>query len=596
MASGTLELSVVGEFAEDTRVPGQVQDILPVEESEVVPLVGPPKRRRLWRKTPDTGCGVESSLAPDVVAREIERGSVLLPRDLPLERKRFLSKYSYWWRSKEHYQGLTRVEATEMSRRYNLRALPPETLADRLQEFRQAHPEETASIEAWQKEHAAHHHAGCTPRREFLFLTWNGEWGVLRPGSTASGTCYAQSSSDQQPSSAPARGDECVASPAAAEIPNDCCPPSRVDPEYQEKQCKKLALRVRHEPRVVEIVSELQRLLDWLVSQKGVSMFAWAVELCTRTFASDGSIRCHAHAFVKFQRRETRWASDFQIMLSTPHISDSLGSVAFGRYRNMAVGFYYLQSPKISTLIQGGSHQPFVDYGVTAAMVLSLVQGGKMLYDDARRELSKIPVGIVKNLESLDRWHRERGVQKQEALLAWHRQQLAKEQQPWRRFPLVEVWLDQYRRPQPRFKFLVLDGPTRVGKTLFARALCREGEVLELNMAGGAMVDLRDYDVIKHELLLFDECTPAQVLQHKKLFQAGPSMIQMGTSMTNVYAFQVYVAGKKFVVSSNVWSQELRRQTVPDLEWLQENSILVYSDRPMWVEHTSDLLPLKDKV
>jgi hypothetical protein len=153
--------------------------------------------------------------------------------------------------------------------------------------------------------------------------------------------------------------------------------------------------------------------------------------------------------------------------------------------------------------------------------------------------------------------------------------------------------LEQYRAPQARFKFLVLDGPSRMGKTLFARSLCADGDVLELNMAGGAQADLRAYDILKHELLLFDECAPSQVLQNKKLFQAGASMIQMGTSTTNVYAFQVYVAGKKFVVSSNVWCQELSRCTVADAQWLQENSVLVKVDRPLWEEHPEEFLPMR---
>lgn len=135
-----------------------------------------------------------------------------------------------------------------------------------------------------------------------------------------------------------------------------------------------------------------------------------------------------------------------------------------------------------------------------------------------------------------------------------------------------------------------------MGKTEYARSLCRSGSLLELNMAGGAQADLREFDPLTHELLLFDECTPQQVLQNKKLFQAGASLVQMGTSTTNMYAFAVYVAGMKFVVSSNVWSQELRRLTVADAEWIMQNSYLVQVDRPLWIPVPDSFLPCGDDI
>ena len=54
---------------------------------------------------------------------------------------------------------------------------------------------------------------------------------------------------------------------------------------------------------------------------------------------------------------------------------------------------------------------------------------------------------------------------------------------PWRRLPRLELWRGQYKQTLSRYRFFVLDGPNRMAKTEYARALCREGGLL--NTAGG---------------------------------------------------------------------------------------------------------------
>lgn len=118
----------------------------------------------------------------------------------------------------------------------------------------------------------------------------------------------------------------------------------------------------------------------------------------------------------------------------------------------------------------------------------------------------------------------------------------ASEMQPWKEYAMVTMWQQQYRQMRVRYGFLVLDGPSRMGKTQFARSLSQApGGVLEINMAGAAKVDMRAYDALVHDLLLFDECEPGAVLENKKLFQAGGGPVSLQTSATNLHAFAVCV-------------------------------------------------------
>ena len=73
--------------------------------------------------------------------------------------------------------------------------------------------------------------------------------------------------------------------------------------------------------------------------------------------------------------------------------------------------------------------------------------------------------------------------------------------------------------------FLVLVGPSGLGKTQFAKSLVPKGRSLELNMASAPEPNLKEYDHEQHDLILFDECSAQKVLLQKKLFQAPLSAI-----------------------------------------------------------------------
>ena len=114
---------------------------------------------------------------------------------------------------------------------------------------------------------------------------------------------------------------------------------------------------------------------------------------------------------------------------------------------------------------------------------------------------------------------------------------LAKGQKPFRVYPDIEEWKEQYGTEMYRYKFLVLVGPSRMGKTQLARHLLEpavDGEILEVNCASGEEPGLRRFQWSRHKLVLFDEVHAKQVSAQMLLFQACASDIMLACSATKL--------------------------------------------------------------
>ncbi len=80
-----------------------------------------------------------------------------------------------------------------------------------------------------------------------------------------------------------------------------------------------------------------------------------------------------------------------------------------------------------------------------------------------------------------------------------------------KRFPLVDLWLSQYCGLSygrlPRFKFLVLEGASRLGKTQLAVSLFGHELTYVCNCNEMQEPNLRGYGRAKHRCIVYDETT-----------------------------------------------------------------------------------------
>ncbi len=219
---------------------------------------------------------------------------------------------------------------------------------------------------------------------------------------------------------------------------------------------------------------------------------------------------------------------------------------------------------------------------VSASWIMNLLQARKITTDTARGLLIQC-CNASRWLKELDLLEEEQERQAVEAAVRSCQEALASKLHAWKTFKEVDAWLQQYHELLHRYKFLVLDGPSRMGKTVFARTLVDEGyEVLELNCAAGHEPDLRAYRLRKHGLILFDEIEAQAVLRQRKLFQACAAPVQLGCSATNCHRYSVVVHRKKLVLAPNRWEGFMKGMGDEDVDWLKKNSFVLRVSKPLW--------------
>ena len=135
-----------------------------------------------------------------------------------------------------------------------------------------------------------------------------------------------------------------------------------------------------------------------------------------------------------------------------------------------------------------------------------------------------------------------------------------------------------------RKKFLVLNGPSRLGKTQFAIGLYGVDNTLEVNCAGASHPPLRNFDAQVHRCIVMDEAPVSMVLTYRRLFQAPNCQVVIGQSPTNQSCYPVYLNDTALIICSNSWHMELPALCEAGAGWIRSNMIFVQVSEPLWVQ------------
>ena len=324
---------------------------------------------------------------------------------------------------------------------------------------------------------------------------------------------------------------------------------------------------------------DLKRMCDDAKAQ----YFAMSLELCTRTWEEEQSIRVHFHVCLRNSTTPLMLGEgvSFRLLGTDGFMQRGVLGKNYTRAKDWAP-FYYCACLKIGVLMQLMNRKANVDYLVSEQWIWNLLQGGKITTAAAKVEFTNCTKNVIRNLQNLEAYARERIAAKLRQKLEATETILQMGRAPFRKLTAVEDWLRTFDSVKERRRFLVLDGPSCLGKTQFVTSLVPYGCALQLNCAGLEAPPLRIFDHEQHRLILFDEAQPHMIAKHRRLFQCPNIPVVLGSSPTNTMTYEVYVNDTRLVICSNSWSCELRRMPAEDAAWVAANQVLVTVETPLW--------------
>ena len=197
---------------------------------------------------------------------------------------------------------------------------------------------------------------------------------------------------------------------------------------------------------------------------------------------------------------------------------------------------------------------------------------------DAREEYVKCLFNLTNNLTNVDSWEKER---KRAIADAWMKEEL---QQPldepvFKPRTDIAIWNDwvlEQNKRKWRQKPIVLNGPTRMGKTAFVTQTL-PGRTFLCSCANTSEPDLRAFEGPPFQMnIFFDEAGAKMVSDHRDLFQSLRHPIPLGHSATNCHAYTVNVCRVRMVLATNKWHESVAALTEPsDREWINNNVVVL---------------------
>ena len=324
---------------------------------------------------------------------------------------------------------------------------------------------------------------------------------------------------------------------------------------------------------------------DKLATDLHVPNWACCLEICLKTYEEKKELRLHAHLFLRSEVQTIRCESARRLhfLYSDPHLKDTLWGKKVAKGANWA-GAYYCLAPKLGSVERYGSIQRFRDFPVDPSWVFNMVEGGKLGYEQAKEELVLCGKGLVRRLADLECWHKNRQDMRVREMVRQAQQDSRGQMLPFPRWPVVDRWLAEVTMPlQPRKKCLVLQGPSRTGKTEFVRGLFPLGAVFELNCANMKDICLDGFDCLQHRCILWDEGAAALVAHNRKVFQHPLCEVDLGHSPTGQHVRRFFLGHCCSVIATNKWHEDVKKLPSGDQEWLSANMVVFDVEQPLWM-------------
>ena len=326
-----------------------------------------------------------------------------------------------------------------------------------------------------------------------------------------------------------------------------------------------------------------------------LGMQHWSYQFEHSTHAED-KYRIHIHAF--WHSNESRLyvgtAAAWAFQGANPVLKATSGRgrsvwTAFQR------GHLYCQIEKIGYMVGSSNYTKYQHFAVQQRWIIAWWQQRKLSHEAARKEIIAARGHTASYLKEIDNVAQLERDQELLALQATAQAEVEKNFVGFKTVLSVELWKYQYRKPadggamlvEPRFKFLVLNGPSCFGKTQFSKSLFGSKSTLVLSCQGVSSPCLRDFRRDVHQAILFDEIASNTIVTNKLVFQASIDGVVLGQSQCNEHAYRVWLYGVPLIISVNDWMEGIPEGS-EEGKWLQKNSVLIQVTEPLWKSSSSN--------
>ena len=344
-----------------------------------------------------------------------------------------------------------------------------------------------------------------------------------------------------------------------------------------------LVEQLREVPDVLKLWARVRKEAARWEARLGAADYTLCLELCTKTWQEEKTVRLHCHLAFAARDRMFMSISETKNELFLGGTFKVTQEAAIKRRCAGWASFYYVQGPKIGHILEWGTKRPYEDYPVSPEWIWGLVQSKKMSFHEARKELVRCAKCLTRHLPNLNKLEEESIALDLQKTIREKEKILQRERCPFKQLKPVQALIEDLKVPRDRRKFLVLDGPSKMGKTAYCMYLFGKDATLEINCMGETSPQMQMFRHNKHKCVLLDEAAPEMVLLNRKLFQAPNSMVQLAQSKTGCHSYSVYLNDALLVISSNHWVEALAQLKRSESAWLEANQVLIQVTRPLWL-------------
>ena len=311
---------------------------------------------------------------------------------------------------------------------------------------------------------------------------------------------------------------------------------------------------------------------------------------------AEDSRRVHAHVFMSTSTHKPsndlcpRWhlvVFDGRAPDDVQPCSIPRGGSASGKRADE--GHYYLQCPKVGKLAHLTNYPSHDAQGfqVKRRWVMNRFCARQLSLEDARSEVTLTREGVRSCHGELDYQQRERCRLRLEAKSRAIVKMVESSRRPFHPHKeevvdFMKQFSEQNYGVLMRSKPLVLDGPSRYGKSEYMKALYGVADTLIVdceNLEAGQEPPLQIFHTnsrdTEYKAILFDECCGTTVHGNKMLFQGTSSVVTLGNSPTGQYQYHVLSYQTPLLIGTNDFYGKC---TPAQRAWLEENVVYVKVD------------------